>query len=164
MMTTLSAVGSSPRGRGKLEHGARIDPGDRLIPAGAGKTRSCGWTCGRMGAHPRGGGENLAIILRQLADQGSSPRGRGKLGRQLTEPAATGLIPAGAGKTQRPEQRTGGHPAHPRGGGENVRKAISRASEVGSSPRGRGKHVRAFCAATPWGLIPAGAGKTTLIT
>ena len=51
-------VGSSPRGRGKLNESVRKELGDGLIPARAGKT-------------------TLDMSDAQLT-QGSSPRGRGK--------------------------------------------------------------------------------------
>ena len=75
---SVSKVGSSPRGRGKLPTVRRVGSPVRLIPARAGKTRP-----GRLGgplgpAHPRAGGENAFWRSDQRVDNGSSPRGRGK--------------------------------------------------------------------------------------
>ena len=71
-------LGSSPRGRGKHEAGDGQGLDARLIPAWAGKTRTCPPAYRRWRAHPRVGGENQVtpIVVRQEA--GSSPRGRGK--------------------------------------------------------------------------------------
>ena len=70
--------GSSPRGRGKLTSESNLPVIHRLIPAWAGKTSDLqGHEAGRK-AHPRVGGENTVNALRNLRDEGSSPRGRGK--------------------------------------------------------------------------------------
>ena len=76
---TTSALGSSPRGRGKPTVAARPISCVGLIPAWAGKTRrppGCGRT---REAHPRVGGEN--------SKENPAP------------PKAAWLIPAWAGKT-----------------------------------------------------------------
>ena len=73
-------------------------------------------------------------------DTGSSPRGRGKLCPTLDAHATVRLIPAGAGKTSKANMMLPKGRAHPRGGGENRRRA------------GRARRI-------VW-LIPAGAGKT----
>ena len=80
-LTTLPrcSTGSSPLTRGKRRPAPPVRCRSGLIPAHAGKTRSCGWTCGRRGAHPRSRGENPS--------QSGGLRG------------LAGLIPAHAGKT-----------------------------------------------------------------
>ena len=71
-------LGSSPRGRGKQDGNRKPRSKSRLIPAWAGKTSDLqGHEAGRK-AHPRVGGENTVNALRNLRDEGSSPRGRGK--------------------------------------------------------------------------------------
>ena len=50
--------GSSPRGRGKLDHHVNALTGDRLIPAWAGKTNVPMGGVLLPPAHPRVGGEN----------------------------------------------------------------------------------------------------------
>ena len=52
-----------------------------------------------------------------------------------------GLIPAWAGKTATPESSVTSSVAHPRVGGENQPDTTITGGGVGSSPRGRGKHV-----------------------
>ena len=111
--------GSSPRGRGKPHPGSPGRRNRRLIPAGAGKTverDSLGWT---TAAHPRGGGENRSTCAVLTSSQGSSPRGRGKPPRASLTNHGSGLIPAGAGKTQQQPHSGCLDRAHPRGGGEN---------------------------------------------
>ena len=74
-------------------------PIPRLIPAWAGKTlvERDGRVC--WGAHPRVGGENGGYLVWLSWDQGSSPRGRGKLTGVPRDPTRFRLIPAWAGKT-----------------------------------------------------------------
>ena len=135
-----SPVGSSPRGRGKPVVGGHGDLRSGLIPAWAGKN------------YERKTGEPIT--------SGSSPRGRGKPNRRA-RPAPPGrLIPAWAGKTR---AQFSGHAlgkAHPRVGGENVRRCASGMTTSGSSPRGRGKPEGREQARDVPRLIPAWAGKT----
>ena len=111
-----------------------------LIPALAGKTcdrRHC--RPGRE-AHPRAGGENDLCTINSTPRSGSSPRWRGKQGRDRARSEYLGLIPALAGKTTRA----------PRGA----------PSKHGSSPRWRGKRATLPDAPDGGRLIPALAGKT----
>ena len=117
----LQDIGSSPRGRGKLEPRAGATPSAGLIPARAGKTLPVVKWSFSTWAHPRAGGENSRINRPASAARGSSPRGRGKLREARVPLGGRGLIPARAGKTGR-FRREGGHTrAHPRAGGENAR-------------------------------------------
>ena len=133
--------GSSPRGRGKLGARRRRDGHDRLIPARAGKTTSLSASPTTRRAHPRAGGENLGLTRADLAEIGSSPRGRGKPDPATTALVLVGLIPARAGKTTAPTGPSTQRPAHPRAGGENSMSSSTSASMAGSSPRGRGKPI-----------------------
>ena len=131
--------GSSPRGRGKHtsllgELGRR-----RLIPAWAGKTPSSPLKGTVNEAHPRVGGENPHLVSVVHMDEGSSPRGRGKLDRDVREGVGCGLIPAWAGKTQIKTIIGAAKTAHPRVGGENLCDGLEVVGVAGSSPRGRGK-------------------------
>ena len=78
----------------------------------------------------------------------------------LPQIVALGLIPAHAGKTQRPPTRTRPHGAHPRSRGENVDQAVNPRADRGSSPLTRGKLAFMTAETMPWRLIPAHAGKT----
>ena len=95
-----------------------------------------------------------------LGVEGSSPRGRGKPRKRGARGGKSGLIPAWAGKTTRPDRVEAGEGAHPRVGGENSRSPLMRAVLAGSSPRGRGKLSQEDRTQLRDGLIPAWAGKT----
>ena len=92
-------AGSSPRVRGKLVGVRPQRLRQRLIPARAGKTPSCGAPPSWRTAHPRACGENLSPVPAGWAQDGSSPRVRGKRGRADAPCRGGGLIPARAGKT-----------------------------------------------------------------
>ena len=158
--TTQTATGSSPRGRGKPSRSWRGRRGPRLIPARAGKTLKTASIAPVDWAHPRAGGENALPALKDFAGQGSSPRGRGKRARRLWRRCWPGLIPARAGKTLSEARFPTGRRAHPRAGGENLRRVCGRARRGGSSPRGRGKRFALILLTERKGLIPARAGKT----
>ena len=91
---------------------------------------------------------------------GSSPRVRGKLRAAGSKTAATGLIPACAGKTIPQRSRRNVDGAHPRVCGENCPGVGHSSRMAGSSPRVRGKHPNWRPENAPPGLIPACAGKT----
>ena len=111
-------------------------------------------------AHPRVGGENSVVVAVFIVRSGSSPRGRGKLGLNLTLTRGLRLIPAWAGKTSASSRATRFRRAHPRVGGENAPIVSVLPFSQGSSPRGRGK-LPSYCVhVNPNGLIPAWAGKT----
>ena len=152
--------GSSPRGRGKLANAVPGASGKRLIPARAGKTGPRAGQRSREAAHPRAGGENALAAVGVEPVEGSSPRGRGKQTVWRAGKHRVRLIPARAGKTGSWSNSTPASWAHPRAGGENdVLHSIRRRSR-GSSPRGRGKLVKADHDLVSGRLIPARAGKT----
>ena len=93
------ASGSSPRGRGKPLISPSLRFGGRLIPARAGKTAPSSARVRPSAAHPRAGGENSGSPSRPRSSAGSSPRGRGKRGRDHRRDGPDRLIPARAGKT-----------------------------------------------------------------
>ena len=70
------------------------------------------------------------------------------------------LIPACAGKTERPSSVLSRERAHPRVCGENVLERMDSLEQAGSSPRVRGKLPRGSPRRQCSGLIPACAGKT----
>ena len=152
--------GSSPLTRGKLPGRAGDDPGARLIPAHAGKTRSAPTYSAPTTAHPRSRGENTVGGFDVDVTAGSSPLTRGKQVGVVPGGAEVGLIPAHAGKTRhsrRPLQPIG---AHPRSRGENLARLTAIENAAGSSPLTRGKHGLDDGHAPPVRLIPAHAGKT----
>ena len=111
----------------------------RLIPAWAGKTQPATKVLSRARAHPRVGGENQDVSELVRLPSGSSPRGRGKLLRDIEAWEGYGLIPAWAGKTLSGVGLGQTRWAHPRVGGENYERKTGEPITCGSSPRGRGK-------------------------
>ena len=156
-------AGSSPRGRGKPEEGRTGTLRGGLIPAWAGKTGWAPTVPGWRWAHPRVGGENQTRETNHWRTSGSSPRGRGKHGDQTVKRLDDRLIPAWAGKTLMSAVASSIVRAHPRVGGENNPGMAYTLASVGSSPRGRGKPRRVRPSTCTGGLIPAWAGKTSLI-
>ena len=153
-------VGSSPRGRGKLFAISYNSVYGRLIPAWAGKTGQSSDGARRLRAHPRVGGENGLQHAQVTLQEGSSPRGRGKLVGVLLRTSGQRLIPAWAGKTVPASISARRRWAHPRVGGENLRLGRHHAVVRGSSPRGRGKPESKRPVHEDARLIPAWAGKT----
>ena len=111
-------------------------------------------------AHPRACGENDFYLMPGHCGPGSSPRMRGKPGRNRWRRSRHGLIPAHAGKTAGVLTRSASERAHPRACGENRANDGGAAFRAGSSPRMRGKRRRPALPVTSERLIPAHAGKT----
>ena len=132
--------GSSPQVRGARPPRRRHEPADGLIPAGAGSTPPPTRTFPVTGAHPRRCGEHPVHGPGGVGRGGSSPQVRGARCCAAARDSRCGLIPAGAGSTNRVILSYGRHPAHPRRCGEH------------HGPRRRRR--------PPTGLIPAGAGST----
>ena len=146
--------------RGKPSRLNHQPPRTGLIPAHAGKTPAHYCSQHQSRAHPRACGENRSGSHVLNADQGSSPRMRGKPWRNDGAESGWGLIPAHAGKTCRRAVPTVFHRAHPRACGENGDDERCNIFMQGSSPRMRGKHATSSEARGAVGLIPAHAGKT----
>ena len=152
--------GSSPLTRGKPAEHLVSEAPDRLIPAHAGKTSCCSGDAPGEGAHPRSRGENHGLARRHVLRCGSSPLTRGK---RSTVPASwqrRRLIPAHAGKTQRPAWPPPTQGAHPRSRGENGFSFRGGSPGAGSSPLTRGKLAQQGATLAELRLIPAHAGKT----
>ena len=115
----LASMGSSPRMRGKRAACSPLLTRSRLIPAHAGKTGQDVFDRRAKRAHPRACGENTSRQRELCRLWGSSPRMRGKrhLLHALNRPRR--LIPAHAGKTERPRIMPWAAAAHPRACGEN---------------------------------------------
>ncbi len=157
----ISAAGSSPLTRGKLDGRGGGEGRGGLIPAHAGKTR---WSRGRRGprrAHPRSRGENVGDPPSNPGLPGSSPLTRGKPSSACPRGGMSGLIPAHAGKTCPENRRCRATWAHPRSRGENTGHRGRFARAGGSSPLTRGKRDVRLNICRDEGLIPAHAGKTT---
>ena len=157
---TPPTSGSSPLTRGKPRVTLENHACKGLIPAHAGKTMQLKTVAARLRAHPRSRGENVAEQKMQRTLGGSSPLTRGKPSIRERSRAATGLIPAHAGKTRETGHYRPAPAAHPRSRGENSGAASKACVAGGSSPLTRGKPGRVSAGWTPSGLIPAHAGKT----
>ena len=132
--------GSPPQVRGKLYCKAKGGQGMRITPAGAGKTAfRCSLAAG-LRDHPRRCGENLHKETVWAAAQGSPPQVRGKLSSDKPILSATGITPAGAGKTFWKNSIGCSIWDHPRRCGENVCKVKAQPLMPGSPPQVRGKH------------------------
>ena len=153
-------LGSSPRVRGKLPSNHWAAKSRGLIPACAGKTYFARWSYSYGPAHPRVCGENFTGNLTSQSIEGSSPRVRGKRPGRTGRPGRNRLIPACAGKTPSPLLNTSPWRAHPRVCGENRMEAKQVVTNLGSSPRVRGKHPAGLAGDLVGRLIPACAGKT----
>ena len=91
---------------------------------------------------------------------GTSPRMRGKRGKDSQGRGPARNIPAYAGKTVTIVSPTPESQEHPRVCGENNLSALGLGFLVGTSPRMRGKRLEASSADSSSGNIPAYAGKT----
>jgi len=156
----VALPGTSPRTRGK--RWITTSPSNHLrnIPAHAGKThRHCikslsGWE------HPRARGENVWPWDSLVSWRGTSPCTRGKPVGGMIRPGRGWNIPAHAGKTGQTRSISSADGEHPRARGEN---SIFRGCATvfgGTSPRTRGKRVRAVWPGQSVRNIPAHAGKT----
>ena len=96
--------------------------------------------------------------------RGSSPLTRGKLPSRRSIASQDGLIPAHAGKTAGERFDRVPSEAHPRSRGENVPMRRQRRCGKGSSPLTRGKRGIRRTSRLGRGLIPAHAGKTSVMT
>ena len=135
----------------------------RLIPAHAGKTPGRVWRTWEPSAHPRSRGENGSEVASHFQVSGSSPLTRGKPGQILQVEIRARLIPAHAGKTAPTLNPGSMSPAHPRSRGENATWDWWLTPPRGSSPLTRGKQCGAALSRALTRLIPAHAGKTSLV-
>mgnify|MGYP001743347077 CR=1 FL=1 len=152
--------GSSPLTRGKLLLGGVCHCRVRLIPAHAGKTsRTPRREILCAGSSPLTRGKRGWFVV-PPGGWGSSPLTRGKPVCCRLWPDGDGLIPAHAGKTHPPTNRSGRWAAHPRSRGENRFSPPDWPLVSGSSPLTRGKLTPSLPDPLDRGLIPAHAGKT----
>ncbi len=150
-----------PRGCG--EHpvdGSQMDDLEGIIPADAGNTSDIRQASNCQKDHPRGCGEHVENDLAYFEDQGSSPRMRGTLHRDLIYWVPMRIIPADAGNTRGRAPRSRPSRDHPRGCGEHYFEDCRRSVHRGSSPRMRGTQPQHRSDGVQIGIIPADAGNT----
>ena len=131
-----------------------------ITPADAGKTARLDCPASYRGDHPRGCGENIPVHIRCSAVAGSPPRMRGKRFLFHFIFLSYGITPADAGKTHSSSIFDSASRDHPRGCGENCRKAYQRTAYRGSPPRMRGKLDAGMQLFMGLRITPADAGKT----
>ena len=159
-----SLTGSSPLARGPLWQDAATGHVRGLIPARAGTTSQLWPYSTASRAHPRSRGDHLKVVVRHISRAGSSPLARGPPCAADGYRRRSGLIPARAGTTKNSHGLHCKIRAHPRSRGDHCyRPAILRMGE-GSSPLARGPRVEAAKAGEVYGLIPARAGTTIIMT
>ena len=99
LVTDTLNQGSSPRVRGRRVPQSMPFSCSWLIPAGAGQTVTIQAFRSRKSAHPRGCGADVISDVKDIRQQGSSPRVRGRLRLGSSQRVRVRLIPAGAGQT-----------------------------------------------------------------
>ena len=155
-----SALGLSPRGRGKRRGDRAAADRIRSIPAWAGETNA-GVTPPVMSAvYPRVGGGNGDTSGEAAKGVGLSPRGRGKPTARVNAYARARSIPAWAGETQCAGGKRPTCWVYPRVGGGNHCGNLNHCADGGLSPRGRGKPIALLKRSRRLWSIPAWAGET----
>ena len=152
--------GSSPRVRGSPAAAGAAEEEVGIIPAGAGLTSVCATVLLSTRDHPRGCGAHRVSARSLSLRAGSSPRVRGSLSCSSSLPVAAGIIPAGAGLTERHRVYHHGAEDHPRGCGAHAESFRTCSSGRGSSPRVRGSLSVMIAILLLLRIIPAGAGLT----
>ena len=110
--------GSSPRGRGTLQHCAGRTERARFIPAWAGNAFQNPSVEQDITVHPRVGGERIISANTSRSETGSSPRGRGTHVSELFGDPNFRFIPAWAGNAVTRYPANSWVSVHPRVGGE----------------------------------------------
>ena len=137
--TSRKTAGSPPQVRGKPITKNGLAYGQRITPAGAGKTQTRTDMAAQRGDHPRRCGENR-VAFRDFGDEtGSPPQVRGKHLVCLLHSRETRITPAGAGKTCFIAEVQAEVTDHPRRCGENAVTGFNREECMGSPPQVRGK-------------------------
>ena len=115
-------VGSPPRMRGKALTDPCIALCHGITPACAGKRRSIGRLSQPTRDHPRVCGEKCSSVRSASHRRGSPPRMRGKDLPFTCDCESTGITPACAGKSLRPDNNPSTSWDHPRVCGEKTKK------------------------------------------
>ena len=156
----FSLLGSSPHTRGARPPDRHRRPGERIIPAYAGSTRSLTPPSPAAADHPRIRGEHLVDAGDERGEGGSSPHTRGApAGRDHRRPAER-IIPAYAGSTFHKILPALPKADHPRIRGEHQEGLVGVLGNAGSSPHTRGARLRDLRIDGPGRIIPAYAGST----
>ena len=150
--------------RGKPERHVFDDVPVRIIPAHAGQTRARYVRDENRTDHPRACGANMFFDTSQVKADGSSPRMRGKRYCGFCLCPIRRIIPAHAGQTLVIRWSNARTSDHPRACGANWRGRNPYPTQQGSSPRMRGKPLKARLHNAALRIIPAHAGQTNQAT
>ncbi len=153
-------IGSPPQVRGKPLCSRPPTAGNRITPAGAGKTHLLCSFLFSFRDHPRRCGENRLYQTLKTNLLGSPPQVRGKPTLTARDILKTGITPAGAGKTATEKQAMAAAWDHPRRCGENFFACRNDGFARGSPPQVRGKRANKTAEVGVFRITPAGAGKT----
>ena len=134
----MTVNGSSPRLRGTRRYLHCHYILGRFIPAPAGNTPSSYLRDMTETVHPRACGEHALDLYGNDLDFGSSPRLRGTPRNIHRRRSGKRFIPAPAGNTTTPTEKSGRATVHPRACGEHARAHEGVKDFIGSSPRLRG--------------------------
>ena len=137
----------------------RHEPGG-IIPAHAGLTKVSSHSNILSGDHPRACGAHAWQDQLNAIKQGSSPRMRGSHIVRYRIRTRVGIIPAHAGLTDSPCDRSKERWDHPRACGAHGVSILYKDRAAGSSPRMRGSLVVVDVRICDIGIIPAHAGLT----
>ena len=132
----------------------------RIIPAHAGQTGPAPGRLDTESDHPRACGANLHTVTPRSNMPGSSPRMRGKPGRNRQGIRCQRIIPAHAGQTWTSVIDCSTRTDHPRACGANSEPLGVDDCLCGSSPRMRGKLWAEQTRKRSDRIIPAHAGQT----
>ena len=120
MSSRMAELGSSPRMRGARERGGLAVLLNGIIPAYAGSTQACLFSCFPLWDHPRVCGEHLRDCALHQRVWGSSPRMRGAPHGRRAGQLLLRIIPAYAGSTYTVYKRYQPYWDHPRVCGEHA--------------------------------------------
>ena len=152
--------GSSPLARGLRRRRRQRPDHCGIIPARAGFTAHAGHQPGPAADHPRSRGVYTFAWAAISSSVGSSPLARGLRGFGSLVGVNSGIIPARAGFTTRPEPPTSTTRDHPRSRGVYATVYGAVTGKSGSSPLARGLPWRRLRGRPDRGIIPARAGFT----
>ena len=152
-------LGLSPRVRGKPDAKVAGRHSPRSIPACAGEARHRRARSAAPRVYPRVCGGSIGRVADETADDGLSPRVRGKPARQTYAAACRRSIPACAGEATRRRQMPPAPAVYPRVCGGSACPAGQRLQWWGLSPRVRGKRPGRYSLRDGTRSIPACAGE-----
>ena len=161
---TCSISGSPPRVRGAPDDRPERDRDERITPACTGSTPARSISRGVMPDHPRVYGEHAFHRARSAALDGSPPRVRGALHRDLRGDPGDRITPACTGSTTRRNTGSSGSTDHPRVYGEHLLQVVRPHRDTGSPPRVRGAPSRSMPSQPARWITPACTGSTSTPT